>query len=42
MTTVWINRRAVRGGGAGATPPADAKPDATFPDVAAFAADEGV
>ncbi len=42
MTTVWINRRAARGGGAGATPPADAKPDATFPDMAAFAADAGV
>ena len=42
MTTVWINRRATRGGGSGATPPADAKPDATFPDMAALAADAGV
>ncbi len=42
MTTVFINRRATRGGGDGATPPADVKPDATFPDMAAFAADAGV
>ncbi len=37
MTTAWINRRAGRPGG-GATPPADARPDATFPDMASFAA----
>jgi 2-haloacid dehalogenase len=42
MTTAWINRRAARGGGNGATPPADVKPDATFPDMAALAADAGV
>jgi 2-haloacid dehalogenase len=42
MTTAWINRRATRGGGTGATPPADVKPDATFPDMAALAADAGV
>ena len=33
MTTVWISRR-----GAGAAPPAEASPDATYPDMAAFAA----
>ena len=37
MTTVWINRRAHRPG-SGATPPADAVPDATFVDMASFAA----
>ena len=35
MTTVWIDRRGGRAGGA--TPPADARPDATFPDMASFA-----
>ena len=42
MTTVWINRRAGQGGAGGATPAAGAKPDATFPDMAALAADVGV
>jgi 2-haloacid dehalogenase len=37
LTTVWINRRAGRPG-SGATPPAEAKPDATFEDMASFAA----
>ncbi len=37
LTTVWIDRRHDRPGG-GATPPADAAPDATFPSMAAFAA----
>jgi 2-haloacid dehalogenase len=37
LTTVWINRRHDRQGG-GATPPATATPDATFPDMASFAA----
>jgi 2-haloacid dehalogenase len=37
LTTVWINRRAGRPG-SGATPPAEAEPDATFPDMASFAA----
>jgi 2-haloacid dehalogenase len=37
MTTVWIDRRAGKGGG-GATPPADATPDAVYPDLASFAA----
>ncbi len=36
LTTVWIDRRAGRAG-SGATPPADAKPDATFTDMASFA-----
>ena len=36
LTTVWINRRAGRPG-SGATPPAKAKPNATFPDMASFA-----
>lgn len=36
MTTVWIDRRAGREGG-GATPPAAAVPDMTFPDLASFA-----
>jgi 2-haloalkanoic acid dehalogenase type II len=35
--SVWIDRRHDRPG-AGATPPADARPDATFPSMAAFAA----
>ena len=35
--SVWIDRRHDRPG-AGATPPADARPDATFPTMAAFAA----
>ena len=37
MTTVWIDRRHDRAG-AGATPPAEARPDLTFPDMASFAA----
>jgi 2-haloacid dehalogenase len=37
LTTVWIDRRHDRPG-SGATPPADAQPDATFPDMASFAA----
>jgi 2-haloacid dehalogenase len=37
LTTVWIDRRHDRPG-FGATPPADATPDATFPDMASFAA----
>ena len=36
LQTVWINRRAGRAG-AGATPPAEAAPDATFDDMASFA-----
>ncbi|MGK2851934.1 MAG: haloacid dehalogenase type II [Candidatus Limnocylindrales bacterium] len=36
MTTVWIDRRHDRPG-AGATPAADAEPDARFPDMASFA-----
>ncbi len=35
LTTVWIDRRGGRAGGA--TPPAAATPDATFPDMASFA-----
>jgi 2-haloalkanoic acid dehalogenase type II len=35
--SVWIDRRHDRAG-AGATPPAEARPDATFPSMAAFAA----
>ncbi len=42
MMTVWINRRAAAGGAGGATPPADAVPDATFPDMRSFADDAGV
>ena len=38
MTSVWIDRRHDRPG-SGATPPAEASPDATFPDMASFAAD---
>jgi len=37
FTTVWIDRRHDRSG-FGATPPAEAMPDATFPDMASFAA----
>jgi 2-haloacid dehalogenase len=37
LTTVWIDRRHDRPG-TGATPPATATPDATFPDMASFAA----
>jgi 2-haloacid dehalogenase len=37
LSTVWIDRRADRPGG-GATPPAEVTPDATFPDMASFAA----
>jgi 2-haloacid dehalogenase len=37
MSTVWIDRRYDRPG-FGATPPAAVKPDATFPDMATFAA----
>jgi 2-haloacid dehalogenase len=37
IRTVWIDRRHDRPG-AGATPPAEAHPDATFPSMAAFAA----
>jgi 2-haloacid dehalogenase len=37
LTTVWIDRRGGREG-SGATPVAEAAPDATFPDMAAFAA----
>lgn len=36
MTTVWIDRRHDRPG-SGATPPANATPDATFPSLAMFA-----
>ena len=36
MTTVWIDRRHGRAG-SGATPPANAMPDATYPDMASFA-----
>ena len=35
LTTVWIDRRGGRPGGA--TPIAEASPDATFPDMASFA-----
>jgi 2-haloacid dehalogenase len=37
LSTVWIDRRHDRPG-SGATPPADAMPDARFPDMASFAA----
>ena len=37
LTSVWIDRRHGRDGG-GATPVAEASPDATFPDMASFAA----
>ena len=36
MTSVWIDRRQGKAGG-GATPPADATPDARFGDLASFA-----
>lgn len=36
LTTVWIDRRVGRPG-SGATPPAQAEPDATYPTLAAFA-----
>jgi 2-haloacid dehalogenase len=35
MTTVWVDRRGGRGGGA--TPPAEAVPDLTVPDLAGLA-----
>ena len=35
--SVWIDRRHDRPGG-GATPPADARPDATYPSMESFAA----
>jgi 2-haloacid dehalogenase len=41
MTTVWINRRAAAGGSGGATPPAEAMPDAMFADMHSFADDVG-
>jgi 2-haloacid dehalogenase len=37
LATVWIDRQAGRAG-SGATPVVDAAPDATFPDMASFAA----
>jgi 2-haloacid dehalogenase len=37
MTTVWIDRRG-DAEGSGATPPASASPDMTFPDMRSFAA----
>lgn len=37
LASVWIDRRHDRPG-AGATPPAEAAPDATFPDMRSFAA----
>ncbi|MBI5104359.1 MAG: haloacid dehalogenase type II [Solirubrobacterales bacterium] len=37
LATVWIDRRQGRSG-SGATPPAEAAPDAVFPDLASFAA----
>ena len=36
LASVWINRREGRPG-AGATPPAEAQPDLTFPDMGSFA-----
>ena len=36
LTSVWINRRAGRGGG-GATPPAEASPDLELPDMRSLA-----
>ena len=38
LSSVWINRRGDRPG-SGATPAAEASPDATFPDMASFAED---
>jgi len=40
LTTVWIDRRHDRPG-PGATPPAEATPDATFPSMSAFATAAG-
>jgi 2-haloacid dehalogenase len=37
MTSVWIDRRGDAAGG-GATPPASAEPDMTFPDMRSFTA----
>jgi 2-haloacid dehalogenase len=37
LSTVWIDRRHGQAG-SGATPPAEASPDAVFPDMASFAA----
>jgi 2-haloacid dehalogenase len=37
LTTVWINRRAARGGGAGASGMTDATPHAAFCDLASLA-----
>jgi len=37
LSTVWVDRRGERPG-SGATPPADATPDLTVPDMAALAA----
>jgi 2-haloacid dehalogenase len=37
LSTVWVDRRGGRPGG-GATPPAEAKPDLTVPDMATLAA----
>ena len=37
LSTVWIDRRHDRAG-SGATPPAEASPDARYPDMASFAA----
>ena len=36
LSTVWIDRRAGKAG-SGATPPAEAEPDAVYPSLAAFA-----
>ena len=36
MTTVWVDRRHGRGG-SGATPPAEARPDLTVPDMRTLA-----
>jgi len=40
LSSVWINRRGDREG-SGATPAAEASPDATFSDMASFAEDAG-
>jgi FMN phosphatase YigB (HAD superfamily) len=37
LSTVWVDRRAGRAG-SGATPPAEARPDVTVPDMATLAA----